>query len=114
MALESQGLTNSVNGRIAIGRLVVEDLAMVVVLVLLPRMAALAALGGGSLGPQFWTTLGRTLAPVAVFIVLMLVAAACSRGCFGRWRALARASCSRCAWWRRPSASHGVRPSCST
>ncbi len=72
-ALESQGLTESVNGRIAIGWLVVEDLAMVIVLVLLPPMAALMAPGGGSLGPEFWTTLGRTLALVVVFIVLMLV-----------------------------------------
>jgi CPA2 family monovalent cation:H+ antiporter-2 len=72
-ALESQGLTESVNGRIAIGWLVVEDLAMVVVLVLLPPMAALTGPGGGELGPQFWATLGRTLALVAVFIVLMLV-----------------------------------------
>ena len=72
-ALESQGLTESVNGRIAIGWLVVEDLAMVVVLVLLPPMAALSSPGGGELGPQFWTALGRTLALVAVFIVLMLV-----------------------------------------
>ncbi len=73
-ALDSQGLTDSVNGRIAIGWLVVEDLAMVVVLVLLPPVASLLGPGGGSLGPQIWGALGRTLLLVAVFIALMLVA----------------------------------------
>ena len=72
--LDSQGLTDSVNGRIAIGWLVVEDLAMVVVLVLLPPLAALLGPGGGSPGSQLWGTLGRTLLLVAVFIALMLVA----------------------------------------
>jgi len=74
-ALESQGLVESVNGRIAIGWLVVEDLAMVIVLVLLPPVASLLGPGGGgSLGPQIWSTLGQTLLMVAVFIALMLVA----------------------------------------
>lgn len=50
MAPESQGLTDSVNDRIAIGWLVVEDMAMAVVLVLLPPMAALMAHYGGGLG----------------------------------------------------------------
>src|SRR6185369_16253528 len=35
-AMESMGITNSADGRIAVGWLVVEDLAMVLVLVLLP------------------------------------------------------------------------------
>src|SRR5688500_15417473 len=39
-ALESQGAIDSFNGRIAVGWLVVEDLAMVLVLVLLPPLAA--------------------------------------------------------------------------
>ena len=73
-ALESQNQTDSVNGRIAIGWLVVEDLAMVVVLVLLPPLAAVLGPGGGSVGSQLWETLARTLALVAVFIALMLVA----------------------------------------
>src|SRR5687767_3212495 len=37
-ALESQGLADSANGRIAVGWLIVEDLAMVLVLVLLPAL----------------------------------------------------------------------------
>ena len=38
-ALESRGVMDSVNGRIAVGWLIVEDLAMVLVLVLLPALA---------------------------------------------------------------------------
>ncbi|MBA2491734.1 MAG: cation:proton antiporter, partial [Gammaproteobacteria bacterium] len=44
-ALESHGVLESVNGRIAVGCLIVEDLVMVLVLVLLPPLAGL--LGGG-------------------------------------------------------------------
>jgi CPA2 family monovalent cation:H+ antiporter-2 len=75
-ALESRGALESLNGKIAIGWLVVEDLVMVLVLVLLP---ALAPLLGGSAdtahppGPNLWITLGVTLAKVAAFITLMLV-----------------------------------------
>jgi CPA2 family monovalent cation:H+ antiporter-2 len=47
-ALEARGLLESVNGRIAVGWLVVEDLVMVVVLVLLPALAPL--LGGVEAG----------------------------------------------------------------
>jgi CPA2 family monovalent cation:H+ antiporter-2 len=74
-ALESREALDTGNGRIAVGWLVVEDLAMVVVLVLLPALAGLlggqpdAAHAGGSL----WLALGRTLLAVAVFLLLMLV-----------------------------------------
>jgi CPA2 family monovalent cation:H+ antiporter-2 len=44
-ALEARGVVDSMNGRIAVGWLIVEDLAMVLVLVLLPALAGL--LGGG-------------------------------------------------------------------
>ncbi len=73
-ALEAQGVLESVNGRIAVGWLVVEDLVMVLVLVLLPPLASL--LGGkadAASDPNLWTTLGVTLAKVAAFITLMLV-----------------------------------------
>ncbi len=46
-ALEARGVLESVNGRIAVGWLVVEDLVMVLVLVLLPPVAGL--LGAGSM-----------------------------------------------------------------
>src|SRR5574343_1401374 len=75
-ALESKGILDSTNGRIAVGWLVVEDLAMVLVLVLLPALAPL--LGAKDAGPQadFSTlalTVGITLAKVSAFIALMLV-----------------------------------------
>jgi monovalent cation:H+ antiporter-2, CPA2 family len=44
-ALEARGVVDSMNGRIAVGWLIVEDLAMVLVLVLLPAVSGL--LGGG-------------------------------------------------------------------
>ena len=73
-ALEARGVLESVNGRIAVGWLVVEDLVMVLVLVLLPPLASL--LGGkadATSGASLWITLGITLAKVAAFITLMLV-----------------------------------------
>ncbi|MBC8058682.1 MAG: cation:proton antiporter, partial [Rhizobiales bacterium] len=79
-ALESRGVLESVNGQIAVGWLIVEDLVMVLVLVLLPALAPL--LGGGvadqagdgaATGQSIWVTLGITLAKVGAFIALMLV-----------------------------------------
>ncbi|MEJ1162062.1 YbaL family putative K(+) efflux transporter [Variovorax sp. CCNWLW186] len=75
-ALESLGILDSFTGRIAVGWLVVEDLAMVLVLVLMPPLAG--ALGGpaadaaGSADP-LWQTLGLTLLQVGGFVALMLV-----------------------------------------
>jgi CPA2 family monovalent cation:H+ antiporter-2 len=74
-ALEGRGLLETVNGRIAVGWLVVEDLAMVLVLVLLPALAeALKAGDRGPAGADVWLTLARTLAAVSIFVGLMLVA----------------------------------------
>jgi CPA2 family monovalent cation:H+ antiporter-2 len=77
-ALESRAMLETVNGRIAVGWLVVEDLVMVLVLVLLPPLSL--TLGGNpeSHGVKagdraFLTTLALTLGRVAVFIALMLV-----------------------------------------
>ncbi|KQW54411.1 YbaL family putative K(+) efflux transporter [Variovorax sp. Root411] len=74
-ALESLGILDSFTGRIAVGWLVVEDLAMVLVLVLLPPLAG--ALGGQSAqagpGDPLWQTLGLTLLQVGGFVALMLV-----------------------------------------
>ncbi|MDR0440204.1 MAG: cation:proton antiporter, partial [Candidatus Accumulibacter sp.] len=78
-ALEALGVLESMNGRIAVGWLVVEDLATVLILVLLPPLAGI--LGGGapavaeSAGQEsLWITIGKTLLQVSAFIVLMLVA----------------------------------------
>jgi CPA2 family monovalent cation:H+ antiporter-2 len=71
--LEARGRLDSVDGRTAVGWLVVEDLAMVLVLVLLPAFAPAAAGAaappGGSLGAAAALTLGK----VALFVVLMVV-----------------------------------------
>lgn len=74
-ALEGRGLVETVNGRIAVGWLVVEDLVMVVVLVLLPPLAGLlgGSPAGSAPGGSVWGTLGVTMLKVAAFIALMLV-----------------------------------------
>lgn len=73
-ALESLGLLDSYIGRIAVGWLIVEDLAMVLVLVLLPPLAGvLGGRGNGGDAAAIWQTLGLTLLQVSGFIVLMLV-----------------------------------------
>ena len=77
-AMEERSGVETPNGRIAIGWLIVEDLAMVVALVLLPAFAE--ALGGhpaaGShapLNPNLWLALGVTLGKVAAFVALALL-----------------------------------------
>jgi CPA2 family monovalent cation:H+ antiporter-2 len=77
-ALEERNLLPTVNGRIAIGWLIVEDLTMVVVLVGLPAVAA--ALGGPAGGaapagpaPGLVVTLGLTLGKVAAFVVVAVL-----------------------------------------
>ncbi|MGE4240596.1 YbaL family putative K(+) efflux transporter [Ramlibacter sp.] len=77
-ALERGGVLETGNGRIAVGWLVVEDLAMVLVLVLLPALGGLMG-SGTATGPsqtdpaEVALTLGKTLLQVAVFIALMLL-----------------------------------------
>jgi len=73
-ALESLGILDSYTGRIAVGWLVVEDLAMVLVLVLLPPLAGyLGGTAAAADGVPLWQTLGKTLLQVAAFVALMLV-----------------------------------------
>ncbi|MEI7446417.1 MAG: cation:proton antiporter, partial [Burkholderiales bacterium] len=74
-ALEARGAIETGDGRIAVGWLVVEDLAMVLVLVLLPPLAGVL----GGIGPAaqadvpLWRTIGWTLLQVAAFVATMLV-----------------------------------------
>jgi CPA2 family monovalent cation:H+ antiporter-2 len=83
-ALQERRLVSTEKGRIAVGWLIVEDLAMVLALVLLPAVATL--LGGQDTvtdrsGDIFafqydygiWGVIGLTLAKVAAFVILMLV-----------------------------------------
>ncbi len=73
-ALESRGALESMNGRIAVGWLVVEDLIMVIVLVLLPALAEMSGVAGSGSGDgHLARTVGLTLLKVALFIGLMLV-----------------------------------------
>jgi CPA2 family monovalent cation:H+ antiporter-2 len=74
-ALESRGILDTINGRIAVGWLVVEDLACVLVLVLMPPLVGV--LGGSSAAVAglrpLWMTIGQTLLQVSAFIALMLI-----------------------------------------
>ena len=73
-ALETLGILDTYTGRIAVGWLVVEDLAMVLVLVLLPPLSGV--LGGNTAAAtsvSIWQTLGWTLLQVGGFVALMLV-----------------------------------------
>ena len=75
-ALGDRGLLDSVNGKIAVGWLLVEDLVMVLALVLLPATAVL--LGGQTLpgtdtSQSIWVTIGITLLKVTGFIAFMLI-----------------------------------------
>lgn len=75
-ALGDRGLLESINGKIAVGWLLVEDLVMVLALVLLPATAVLLggqALEGSSSYQNVWITLGITLLKVAGFIAFMLI-----------------------------------------
>jgi len=77
-ALESRGLLESLNGRIAVGWLVVEDIVTVLVLVLLPPLSGWlggAAQGtpGVSSGTDLLVTFALTLGKVAAFAVIMFV-----------------------------------------
>ena len=77
-ALESRGILETVNGRIAVGWLVVEDLATVLVLVLLPPLSLWLGGNAGVAAPSpgdrsLLTSLALTLGQVAVFIALMLI-----------------------------------------
>lgn len=74
-ALEARGVLETQNGRIAVGWLVVEDLATILVLVLMPPLAQIMESntnGGGIPAGLIWTV-GQTLLGVAVFIAVMLV-----------------------------------------
>ncbi len=71
-ALESRNILDTERGRIAVGWLIVEDLAMILALVLLPAIAAVSASeteGGGSV---LWAFLS-TVFKVAGFIAFMLI-----------------------------------------
>jgi CPA2 family monovalent cation:H+ antiporter-2 len=77
-ALDDRNATTTANGRIAVGWLIVEDLAMVLALVLLPALVEVLggqAEAGGHVasGQGLLITLAITLAKVAAFVAAALV-----------------------------------------
>jgi len=79
-ALQDRRLLMSERGRIAIGWLIVEDLAMVLALVLLPALAGVIrgdvtadTLADPDRAIDLFSTLGFTIGKVAVFVTIMLV-----------------------------------------
>lgn len=67
--LMDQGLLNTTHGRVAVGWLVVEDLATVLILVLLPAFTQ-------ATGSPIWQSVGLALLKAAAFAVLILVVGA--------------------------------------
>ncbi|HET6786609.1 MAG TPA: cation:proton antiporter, partial [Aquabacterium sp.] len=78
-ALDTREILSTINGRIAVGWLVVEDLVMVLVLVLLPPLAGWLKAPEGTDAPAtahgmaLWWALGWMLAKVSAFVALMLI-----------------------------------------
>jgi CPA2 family monovalent cation:H+ antiporter-2 len=74
-ALQERRLLETERGRIAVGWLIVEDIAMVLTLVMLPALAPVFK--SGTSGGFEWTTLALplalTIAKVAAFVALMLI-----------------------------------------
>lgn len=66
--LTDHGLVNTLHGRVAIGRLVLEDLATVAILVLLPALVGVS----GSAGDNLWLEMGRVVLTTGVFVAIML------------------------------------------
>jgi CPA2 family monovalent cation:H+ antiporter-2 len=74
--LEERNAVDTVEGRLAVGWLIVEDIAMVLVLVLLPPLAATMGPGGdfaGGIDARVWRAILATLGKVTLFIALMVV-----------------------------------------
>jgi CPA2 family monovalent cation:H+ antiporter-2 len=71
-ALEERGLLDSGDGRIAVGWLIVEDLAMVLALVLLPAIAhAVTGAGADAARGSLAAVVALTLGKVAAFVAVM-------------------------------------------
>lgn len=72
-ALEARGALETLTGRIAVGWLVMEDIAMVVALVLMPPLAAALGSDTAVAGGSLFKTLSLTMGSVVLFVVLMFV-----------------------------------------
>ncbi|KTD63803.1 hypothetical protein Lsan_1236 [Legionella santicrucis] len=77
-ALEAQKIVHSINGQIAVGWLIVEDIAMIIALLFLPLMTYwFDNTATGSENNNLWLILGSALFKISSFIVVMLL--------IGRW-----------------------------
>jgi len=74
-ALEDRNVLKTENGRICVGWLVIEDIAIVLGIVLLPALAT-AGTGGAGVTSAAWMALGLTVGKIAIFVALMLVVGA--------------------------------------
>ncbi|QIG05088.1 YbaL family putative K(+) efflux transporter [Proteus sp. ZN5] len=72
-ALEERGLIDSQRGQIAIGWLIVEDLAMVLALVLLPAIANMLESSDQTSISELMINLGITIGKVVAFILIMMI-----------------------------------------
>ena len=76
-ALEERSAVETANGRIAIAWLVVEDLAMVLTLVLLPALAGMATEGAGhgaaAPGGNLFVLIAITFGKIAIFLAMVSV-----------------------------------------
>ncbi|WP_439547713.1 cation:proton antiporter domain-containing protein [Falsiroseomonas sp.] len=74
-ALQERRIIDTERGKIAVGWLIVEDLAMVLALVLLPAIGPALLPGGAAMSmSDLASTFAITIAKVAAFVALMLVA----------------------------------------
>lgn len=72
--LQERRLLDTERGRIAVGWLIVQDIAMVLVLVLLPPISVMMKGDAETLDPtQIGTTVGLTLAKITAFTLLMFI-----------------------------------------
>ena len=72
-ALQERRLVETERGRIAVGWLIVEDIAMVLALVLFPVIAGLLQGEGGATAYDIFLALGVTAAKIAGFVAIMLI-----------------------------------------
>jgi len=71
-AMEDRKLLKTENGRICVGWLVIEDIAIVLGIVLLPSLAAAAQGDSGVTTAATLSALGMTIGKIAIFVALML------------------------------------------
>jgi len=71
-ALEDRHLLKTENGRICVGWLVIEDIAIVLGIVLLPTLAGLASGNGGATWSATLSALALTIGKIGLFVALML------------------------------------------